>query len=314
MMSNGNLTRRSILASSFMLAPRTARATVTADQFRKSLTGPICSVPTVYDSNFAIDYSSIRSIVDCGIKAGCRVFSLTAGNNQYDRLTYDEIKQLTIALVKAVAGRGMVIAATGQWWTGQAVDYARFADANGADAIQIFLPAYGDENSLFDHFRQIAKATRKALVLHGQVPLPLLKRLMDIETIVGYKEEYPAIYSVEVFSLYGKRLNIFAGGQKSHYLMYQPLGMTAYYSTFSTFAPSIPKQFWSACQTGDTAAAVRVVNQYDVPFFSKFSHAYWRATMEHFGTAKRFLRPPDVSLTSMQVAELNGFYRRLGLS
>lgn len=313
MTSLPHLTRRSILAGLPLLA-RPTRASITASQFKENLVGPICSVPTVYDEKFAIDYAGIRAIVECGLKSGCRVFTLTAGNNQYDRLTYEEIKSLTAALVKSVAGRGMVIGATGQWWTGQAVDYARFAESSGVDAVQIFLPTYGDENSLANHFQQIAKATSRAIVLHGQVPLPLLKRLMEIETVVAYKEEYPAIYSVEVFSRYRKRLNIFAGGQKSHYLMYQPFGMKAYYSTFSTFAPAVPKQFWSACQRGDSAAAVRVTEQYDVPFFSKFSHAFWRATLEHFGMAKRFLRPPEVSFTPTQVAEVGTFYRQLGLS
>ena len=105
-------------------------------------------------------------------EAGSHVFALTAGNSQYDRLTYDEIKGLTATLVKAVNGRGMVIGATGPWWTGQAVDYAKFAESAGVDAVQVFLPAYGDEDMLFDHFRQIAAATKCAIVLHGQVPCP----------------------------------------------------------------------------------------------------------------------------------------------
>src|SRR4051794_26946922 len=119
---------------------------------------------------------------------------MTAGNSQYDRLTYDEIKKLTQRLVQSAKGRGLTIAATGPWWTGQCVDYARFAAQAGADAVQVFLPTYGDEDMLFDHFRQIAAASKLSIVLHGQVPLPLLKRLMTIESIVAYKEEYPPAY------------------------------------------------------------------------------------------------------------------------
>jgi len=253
----------------------------------------------------------MRRIVDCGLRSGAQVFALTAGNNQYDRLTYDEIKSLTAGLVKAVNGRGMVIAATGPWWTGQAVDYAKFAESVGADALQVFLPPFGSDDTLFEHFSQLAKATRCGLVLHGQVALPLLKRLMTIESIVAYKEEYPAIYSVEAFALYRNRLNIFGGGQKSRFLMYQPHGMKAYYSTFSTFSPEIPKRFWAACQAGKNAAAVEVIDGYDVPFFARFSHAFWRATLEHFGTAQRFLRPPEAHFNANQIAEVKAFYRSL---
>jgi hypothetical protein len=113
--------------------------------------------------------------------------------------------------------------------------------------------------------------------------------------------------------LYGKRLNIFSGGQKSRFLMYQPYQMQAYYSTFSTFEPSVPRKFWKACESGDTAGAVQVVKRYDVPFFAKFSHSFWRATLEHFGTARRFVRPPDRAFTAAQTAELKVFYNSLGL-
>ena len=136
---------------------------------------------------------------------------------------------------------------------------------------------------------------------------------MSFDTIVAYKEEYPALYSVELFIEYGKRLNVFAGGQKSRFLMYQPYGMKAYYSTFSTFAPRIPKLFWNACEHGEAAAALDVVKRYDVSFFARFSFAFWRATLEHFGIAKRYMRPPDRSFTPAQTAELDAFYRGLNL-
>jgi 4-hydroxy-tetrahydrodipicolinate synthase len=281
--------------------------------FQRGLKGPICSVPTVYDENFRIDPEGFRNIVNTGMKAGCRVFALTAGNSQYDRLTYDEVKQLTRTLVCSVAGRGLTIAATGQWWTGQVIDYARFAENTGADALQVFVPAFGDDDTVFEHFKKIASSTKLGIVLHGQVPLPLLKRLLSIDSVVAYKEEYPPSYSTEVFALYGNRLNIFAGGQKSRYLMFQPYGMQAYYSTFSTFAPEVTRKFWDACQRGDTNAAKEVVVKYDVPFFQRWSHAYWRATLETFGIAKRYLRPPERYFTPQQVGEVKPFFRELGV-
>src|SRR4051812_64675 len=135
---------------------RSARSVSTPSDFQKELKGPICSVPTVYEENFRVDPVGFRNIVNTGVKAGCRVFALTAGNSQYDRLTYDEVKELTRTLVKSVAGRGLTIAATGPWWTGQVIDYARFAENAGADALQVFLPAFGDNDTLFEHFQKIA--------------------------------------------------------------------------------------------------------------------------------------------------------------
>ena len=154
----------------------TSRSTLSPQEFREQLDGPICSVPTVYRGDFSLDHEGFRNVLETGVKAGCRVFTLTAGNNQYDRLTYGEIKQLTRTFVEAVAGRGLTIAATGQWWTGQAVDYAKYAASLGTDALQVQVPAYGDEALLVGHFRQIAAAGPPSIVLHGQVALPLLER------------------------------------------------------------------------------------------------------------------------------------------
>src|SRR5438876_2991024 len=125
-------------------------------EFKVQLRGPINSIPTVYTADHRMDFDGVRNLVETGVKAGCKVFALTAGNSQYDRLTYDEIRQLARVMVEAVAGRGMTIAATGPWWTGQAVDYARYAASLGADAVQVFLPGYADNDTLYEHFRQIA--------------------------------------------------------------------------------------------------------------------------------------------------------------
>ena len=129
-----------------------------------------------------------------------------------------------------------------------------------------------------------------------------------------------SVYGVENEGVGGQATNtlillhIFAGGQKSRYLMFQPYGMQAYYSTFSTFAPEIPKRFWAACEKKDFAAARDVVTRYDVPFFHEWSHPFWRATMEYFGVAKRYVRPPDRSFTDQQVKDLKTFYTKLGLA
>ena len=307
-----------IAGAALLAAPplRSARpsAALSPEEFRKRLRGPILSVPTVYTKDFKVDHQGVKNQIELAAKAGVKVFTLTSGNNQYDRLTYQEVRDLTKAMIEAVAGRGVTIAATGPWWTGQCEDYARYASSLGADCIQVQLNPNGGPDALFEHHRRIAKAAgTAALGLHGEVPLPVLKQLVTIDQISAYKEEYSQKYSMEVFQLYGKRLNIFAGGQKSRFLMYQPYGMQAFYSTFSTFAPEIAMRFFGAAERGDLKAAQQIVMDYDVPFFMQWSHAFWRATLEHFGIAQRWLRPPETSFTDAQMPDVKKFYEELGL-
>lgn len=292
---------------------RAEKSRTTPTGFKQLLTGPILSIPTVYTSERKLDGDGIRKMVELAWKAGVKVYSLTAGNSQYDRLTYEEIKELTRIAVEAAAGKGILIAATGAWWTGQAVDYARFAESIGADALQITLPAGAGDDQLLAHLQAIASSARLGLVLHGQPSLRLLERLLAIESLVALKEEYAVEYTVPVYQRFGDRLNIFAGGGKARFLMYQPYGMRAFYSTFATFAPQIGIRFWNAAQRGDVKTARDIIFRYDVPFFERWSHGFWRATLEHFGVAKRYLRPPDETFTNQQMVEVRAFYSGLGL-
>ena len=180
-------------------------------------------------------------MIDAAVRAGVGVVAMTAGNSMYATLTYDEIKSLTRMMVEGTAGRALTIAATGPWWTGQSEDYARFAESLGADAVQVLMAPRADEDSHVAHYRAVAAATRLGIVVHGAPSLALAKRLAGIDSVVAMKAEFPVETTVGLYEELGDRLNIFQGGQKSHFLAYQPYGMKAYFSAFSTFAPDVAK-------------------------------------------------------------------------
>jgi dihydrodipicolinate synthase/N-acetylneuraminate lyase len=285
----------------------------TPAEFKRRLRGPILSAPTVYTADFKVDYKSVRNMINRAANAGVRVFALTAGNSQYYALSYDEIKELTRVMVEAVNRRGVTIAATGPWWTEKAVDYARFAQSVGADAVQILLALNGDDDGQVEHFKAVADSTELGIVIHGNPSLKLIERLIALDSIVAVKEEFSYDFTLQIYRKFGDRLNIFAGGTKPRFMVYQPYGMQAYYSTFATFAPQIAMQFWKAVESNDLKEARRVILQYDLPFFERFSHPFWRATLEYFGVAKRHLRPPERGFTQTQFQELKSFYDALGL-
>lgn len=283
------------------------------EAFRKQIVGPILSVPTCYRDDLSLDFDAMRRIIDLGIRGGSGIVTLTAGNSQYDRLSYDEIKDLTRFLVDAVAKRVITIAATGGWPTEQAVDYARLAAQVGAHALQVTMPKI-DDAAQVRHFEAITKAMPAGIVIHGQPSVDLLRQLLKFDSIVAFKEEYTTIYTLPLYREFGDRMTFFAGGEKARLLTYWPYGMRAYYSTFMTFAPSVAMQFWNACQEGDLKRAGEVVLKYETPFFERWSHPFWRATLEHFGLASRAVRPPGVKFTDEQMRELKTFFDQLGLT
>ncbi len=242
------------------------------------------------------------------------IFALTGGNSQYHSLAYDEIKALTRTLVEAVDGRAVTIAATGQWWTSRAVDYARFAESVGADALQILLPAVsGSEDELVEHYQAIARSTRLPLVLHGQYSEPLLRKLVKIESLAGMKEDGELDYYINRMIEFGKRIEIFAGGAENRYLVGYPYGARAFYSTYCSFAPDIPMRFWKAVRENDLSKATEITTRYDYPFIKRFTHPFWHATLEYFGVAKRYMRAPQHTFTDDQLKEVAEFFDAQGV-
>ena len=159
----------------------------------------------------------------------------------------------------------------------------------------------------------ITSATPVGIVLHGDPPMPLISRLMEMESVVAFKEEYNTIYSLQLYRSFGKRITLFAGGEKARLLTYYPYGMRAWYSTFMTFAPSVAIQFWNAIRADDLKRAGEIVLRYETPVSQRWSHAFWRATCEHFGTASRWVRGPETAFNDEQMKELATFFKSPGL-
>ena len=282
--------------------------------FKQNLAGPILSLPTTFQRDLSVNLNAVHRMVGRARRYGIPVFELTAGNSKYAQLSYDEIKQVTRAMVEAVELEGLTIAATGAWPTEKVIDYARYAESVGADAIQVLLPDDGlSEDALFQHFDQIARQTRLPIVLHGNYSESLVRRLIEIDSIVAMKEDGALTYYIDRAIEFGERLEIFSGGAENRYLVGYPYGSRAFFATYSGFAPDIPMKFWAAIRAGDLQAAVAINRRYDHPFIKRFSHPFWHATLEYFGVATRYMREPFETYTEDQMREVAAFFDGQGL-
>jgi 5-dehydro-4-deoxyglucarate dehydratase len=297
-------------------APATRRRRLlSSKEFHARLQGPIQSGHSPFTADFMVDYAGVRNMVARGLRYGIRVFAMTAGNGQYHSLEQNEIRAIAAAMVEAASDEAIVIAATGDWWTGLTVDYARYSEAIGADALQVMLPTRAEsEPAIVQHFQAVASATKLPIVLHGHYSTPLLKKLLPaVPAIVAMKEDGELAYYIDRQIEFGDRLNIFAGGAESRFLVGQPYGAKAFYSTYSGFAPDISMRFWEAARRGDVKAAADITRRYDHPFISRFTHPFWHATLEYFGVAQRYMRPPQATYTDEQMVEVKAFFDAQGL-
>jgi dihydrodipicolinate synthase/N-acetylneuraminate lyase len=291
-----------------------AASSSTPAEFRERLRGPIVSIPTPFTSKSAIDEDGLRHLIRGALEHDIRIFELTRGDSQYSYLSFDEIKTLARLVVEAVGDHGMTIVGTGPWWTARVIDFARHAESVGATALQVLPPAGIDDESSFGHYREISRNTKLPIVLHGNYSNALLTKLLEIESIVALKEDVSPSYFIETMIHFKGRLNCFAGGSYEWYLLAQPYGATAYFDVFSTFAPQISQRFWKAVQANDVSAETDIIRKYDHPFLADhFSDAFWHATLEYFGVAKRFLRPPQHTFTDQEMSDVQKFFDGVGL-
>jgi len=301
----------SSLPVSLQAADRNLRMTPQA--FQQRLRGPILSIPTPFTVDFRVDGAAVRRMIDRALENDITIFELTAGDSQYSYLSYEEIKELTRLVTSTVGNRGISIIGTDAWWTERSLDFARYAESVGATALQAMKPAGAEDPGVVEHYRRIASETRLPIILQGDYSPSLLEQLTAIDSIVAQKQDVTLDYFVDEIIRFGKRINCFAGGGLAWYLVGQPYGATAYFDSFASFAPEIAVRFREAVEHADYAAEVAIIEKYDHPFIQNFSHPFWRATLEHFGVAGRYLRPPMHTYTDAEMAQLKQFYDKLGL-
>jgi len=282
-------------------------------EFKRRLVGPITVIATPFDAGRNVDDDGVRNMVDRARRYGSQVFALTAGDSRYNTLTDDEIYKLTETLVRAANGKALTIAAANLWSKQQVIDYALHAERLGASAVQVLLPKNMDEADQVEYYRDIANSTKLGIVLHGNFSESLLHKLVQIDSIVALKEDVGLKYAIDRQIVFGNRLAIFPGGSEARFLVGYPYGAQAYYSVFYQFAPELGLKFWKLIQAGKVKQAGEFVKKYDHPYMQGWTQGRWHASLEYFGVAPRYLRPPDKTFGPEEMAYLKKMFDAMGL-
>lgn len=287
-------------------------------EFKQKLIGPILSFPTPFTENYEINYKGIEKIIEPALAYGCKVVALTSGNSKYDRLSFEEVKELTRFVIKKVGGRALTIACTGSWDRDEILEYVAYAEFLGASAVQVARPKDLEKSEniqdIVKFYREVATHTRLGIILHGYYSVDLLKEIIKISSVVGLKEDVDYPYYVTRQIMFGDRLAIFGGGNDGRYLHGYPYGSPAYYSTLYTYAPQEGLKFWKAIQNKDMKTAAEIVLKYDFPFIDQFSPALWQAAIEYSGGPQRFIRPKDETLSETKVKSMRELFSKMGLA
>ncbi len=290
-------------------------------ELREALTGPCPSVRTPFDRGGQIDWPGLRRQIDYVISAGAKNLVLTYGNSLFSLLTDDEIAEITKVVIEQVDKRALVVAATGNWWTGKSVEFAEYCTKLGADMLMVLPPDWAGSttvNTLVDHYSAIGKHLPVMIVTNYLKNRPLNFSYKVIETlverapgVVALKDDVCGEFVRKACLIAHDHWAIIAGGLKQNHMNMLPYGVDGYFSNFIMFKPEITWSYWNAILEGDLNSASAIIRDYDMPFFDYNNSvvggrdAAIHGILECAGHSKRYRRAPYYTLSDKEQEELN---------
>jgi 4-hydroxy-tetrahydrodipicolinate synthase len=300
------------------------------------LRGPIPGLPVLFTSDGKINHAGMCDHVQFLIENGLTVLLLSVGISEYLHLSEEEIRAVVQNVVRAADSRALVIAETGPWWTGQAVEFVHFAEEVGVDVVLIlapdpyylpYEPALHDD-ALYAHFETVTTATclgvlvhEKGLAARGTIrpwSIELIRRVATIDNVIGLKEESGNFaYSLDILATVGDRVAVIDDAGKTSFIYTYGHGSPAYITGIGQFAPQVSLSFWNALISNNLVEARRIAVDIALPIDCLGLRLGWvafiKAAMDLYGLPGGPMRKPGISLTTSQKEEVRHLLDQLGL-
>ena len=157
----------------------------------------ITAMVTPFDDKGAVDYDQAKRLAKALLDSGSDGLVITGTTGEGPTLSAEEKIRLYAEVKEAIGSRGAVIAGTTDNDTAKSIELSAEAEAAGADALLLTVPAYNKppQEGLYQHFKAIAESTSLPCVLYNVTSRTSLNmtdettiRLSHIDNIVGVKE------------------------------------------------------------------------------------------------------------------------------
>lgn len=288
----------------------------------KNITGPVIPIPVPFKQDESVDLESLDQYIRFLAEHGIKNVMTTVGTSRYNLLTAEEIIEVNKTVAKAAKEKGInsIVANPPIGSTQTAVMFGQEAEKVGADYYLLYFPErhYGDANTL-QFFETVAAAISIPILIHEmprrnglgggtiQYSMDLLDKLLQIENIVGFKEEaLDADYSNGIVITFHERAEIIgAGGGMSRYLKRDfDLGSSAFLGGIGNFYPELELEFYQAITGGNRARAEEIVNEIELPFFQTVVPFGWHPSLKtalaHCQLMPQYERSPMITLNDEQ--------------
>ena len=156
---------------------------------------PVC---TPFDeSGENLDEGALRDHIDSMIEAGVHIVLVCGGTGEFATLRADEKRRIAEIAGRHIDGRAGFMVQTSAINTQDAIEYAKRAEGQGADAVMILPPYFEgpDRHGVRDHFERIGRAIHTPIMVYNipqatniDITPDFFRELLEIDNIESIKD------------------------------------------------------------------------------------------------------------------------------
>lgn len=272
-----------------------------------------------------VDYDSFGRLIDWQCEQGINALVIAGTTGEGSTLDDAEHKAVVDFAVKRIAGRCVVIAATGSNDTRYAVQLTKYCCDAGADAMLCVTPYYNKttQAGLVKMYETIADASTKPIILYNvpsrtgiNIEPETYEKLSHHPMIQGIKEANSNISKiVHTAQLIGNRMDIYSGNDDQ----IVPILSMGGQGVISVLSNPMPRQTMDICNkffAGDINGAAELQCRY-LPLinalFCETNPIPVKAAMSAMGFCEDYLRLPLVPMENAHREKLFALMKEQGL-
>lgn len=251
-----------------------------------------------------IDWDTLSDMIEKQIEGGVDAICICGTTGEAATLSDGERLQLVARAGELIDRRVDYLVGVGSPSTARSVSYARFAAANGADALLAVTPYYnkGTRDGITRHFHTIADSTELPVILYnvpGRTGVNLtIEHIREIAThpnILGLKEAGDSAEKLASFmEAFGSRMKLYAGND-SQVIPVLALGGSGVISVVSGILPRETVEvtrLWREGRTQEAATCALKLLPLIHLLFEETNPAPLKCALELLGIAGGELRLP----------------------
>jgi 4-hydroxy-tetrahydrodipicolinate synthase len=288
-------------------------------------TGCGTALVTPFRKDQSLDEEAMRRLVRRQIEAGINFLVPCGTTGESPTLSRAEHLRAVAITVEEAKGRVPVLAGAGGYNTAEVIELAREVQHLGVDGILSVTPYYNKptQEGLYQHYKAIAAAVPLPMIVYSvqgrtacNIEPATLKRLAEIETIVGVKEASGNISQMAAVVHQVPEKFLMLSGDDSITIPVVALGGRGIISVVSNEIPGEMTRLTQLALAGDFAGARALQRRY-LPLmevnFVESSPQPVKAAMAMMGLLEPVWRLPMVAPSAASHAKIEAVLKALDL-